>query len=154
MCEKPLEQNPLPEPLLFVQYTSMSFPPDFPPDLITRALGLSVRPEDIEETFTRGSGKGGQRRNKRSTCVMLRHIPTGIAVRCDDERDQYQNRLRAYTLLIEKIQALVEERHTAEAQEKFLARKRRARRPRAVKEGILREKKQRGETKKMRRRVA
>ena len=128
----------------------MSFPPDFPSDLIERAALLSVRPEDIEETFTRGSGKGVQRRNKRSTCVMLRHMPTGISVRCDDERDQYQNRLRAYVHLLEKVQALVKERKAAEAQEKFLTRKRHARRPRGVQERVLREKKQRGETKKER----
>ncbi|MBI2524099.1 peptide chain release factor-like protein [Candidatus Peregrinibacteria bacterium] len=131
----------------------MSFPPDFSPDLLVRAAELHVLSEDIEETFTRGSGKGGQRRNKRSTCVMLRHIPTGISVRCDDERDQYQNRLRAYAHLLEKIQTLVEERNAAEAQEKFLARKHHARRPRGIQERILREKKQRGETKKTRRKI-
>ncbi len=81
---------------------------------------------------------------------MLRHMPTGISVRCDDERDQYQNRLRAYVHLLEKVQALVKERKAAEAQEKFLTRKRHARRPRGVQERVLREKKQRGETKKTR----
>lgn len=84
---------------------------------------------------------------------MLRHIPTGISVRCDDERDQYQNRLRAYAYLLEKIQGLVEEQRAAEALEKFLTRKHRARRPRKVKERILREKKQRGEMKETRRKV-
>ena len=84
---------------------------------------------------------------------MLRHIPTGISVRCDDERDQYQNRLRAYAHLLEKIQALVKERNATEAQEKFLTRKRHSRRPRGVQEGILMEKKQRGETKKTRRKI-
>ena len=136
-----------------VRLIFVSFPPDFPPDLAAHALGLSVRSEDIEESFTRGSGKGGQRRNKRSTCVMLRHIPTGISVRCDDERDQYQNRLRAYAHLLEKIQALVEERNAAAAQEKFLTRKHHSRRPRSVQEQVLREKKQRGEMKKTRRKI-
>lgn len=82
--------------------------------------------------------------------MQLRHVPTGITVRCDDERDQYQNRLRAYAHLLDKIQTLVDERRAMEAQEKFIERKRRARRPRLVKEGILREKKQRGEIKRLR----
>lgn len=128
----------------------MSFPPDFPPGLVERAARLSMRSEDVEESFTRGGGKGGQRRNKRSTCVQLRHVPTGIAVRCDDERDQYQNRLRAYAHLLDKIQMLVDERRALEAQEKFIERKRHARRPRGVQERVLREKKQRGEMKRLR----
>ena len=81
---------------------------------------------------------------------MLRHVPTGISVRCDDERDQYRNRIRAYRLLLEKLQTLVDVRRAMAEREMYRERKRRARRPRGVQERVLREKKQRGEIKKER----
>ena len=65
------------------------------------ALGL--REKDIEEKFIRSSGSGGQKVNKTSTCVYLRHIPTGIEVKCMRERSQSLNRFFARRELVEKI---------------------------------------------------
>jgi len=64
---------------------------------------LGIREEDIEEKFIRSSGSGGQKVNKTSTCVYLRHIPTGIEVKCMKERSQSLNRFLARRELVEKI---------------------------------------------------
>lgn len=63
--------------------------------LYERMKALNIREEDIEETFIRSGGKGGQHVNKASTCVYLKHIPTGIEVKCHQERSQSLNRYRA-----------------------------------------------------------
>jgi len=64
---------------------------------------LGIREEDIEEKFVRSSGSGGQKVNKTSSCVYLRHIPTGIEVKCMKERSQSLNRFLARRELVEKI---------------------------------------------------
>ena len=71
--------------------------------LAERMEALGVREEDIEEKFVRSSGSGGQKVNKTSTCVYLRHIPTGIEVKCMKERSQSLNRFLARRELVEKI---------------------------------------------------
>ncbi len=68
-----------------------------------RMEALGVRESDIEERFIRSSGKGGQHVNKTSTCVYLRHIPTGIEVKCMKDRSQSVNRFLARRELLEKI---------------------------------------------------
>jgi protein subunit release factor B len=64
---------------------------------------LGINEKDIEEKFVRSSGRGGQKVNKTSTCVYLRHIPTGIEVKCMKERSQSLNRFLARRELAEKI---------------------------------------------------
>ena len=64
---------------------------------------LGIREKDIEEKFVRSSGSGGQKVNKTSTCVYLRHIPTEIEVTCMKERSQSLNRFLARRELVEKI---------------------------------------------------
>ena len=68
-----------------------------------RMEALGVREKDIEEKFIRSSGSGGQKVNKTSSCVYLRHIPTGIEVKCMKERSQPLNRFLARRELVEKI---------------------------------------------------
>jgi protein subunit release factor B len=68
---------------------------------------LGVREEDIVERFIRAQGPGGQNINKVSTCVYLRHLPTGIEVKCQEERSQAQNRYRARKILLEKIERAI-----------------------------------------------
>ncbi len=67
---------------------------------------LGIREEDLEEKFVRSSGKGGQHVNKTSTCVWLKHLPTGIEVKCMEERSQSLNRFLARRALAERVEAL------------------------------------------------
>jgi protein subunit release factor B len=66
---------------------------------------LRVREEDLEENFVRSSGNGGQHVNKTSSCVQLRHIPSGISVSVSRERSQSVNRFLARRELLERIEA-------------------------------------------------
>ncbi|EKT84877.1 peptide chain release factor family protein [Leptospira santarosai] len=67
---------------------------------------LEIKETELEESFTRSGGKGGQNVNKVSTAVHLRHKPTGIEVKCSLYRTQGLNRYKARTILCEKIQEL------------------------------------------------
>lgn len=67
---------------------------------------LHILEKDVVEKFIRSSGKGGQKVNKTATCVYLKHIPTGIEVKCMKDRSQSINRFLARRELVEKIEAL------------------------------------------------
>jgi protein subunit release factor B len=73
--------------------------------LAQRMAALGVREADLEETFVRSGGHGGQNVNKTSTCVMLLHRPTGLQVKCQETRQQGLNRFIARRLLLDKIEA-------------------------------------------------
>lgn len=60
---------------------------------------IKIDPKDLEEQFTRGSGPGGQHRNKTETAVILKHKPSGLSVRAEDNKSQKQNRENALALL-------------------------------------------------------
>jgi peptide chain release factor len=72
--------------------------------LMRRMEALGVREADIEESFVRSGGHGGQNVNKTSTCVMLMHRPTGLQVKCQATRQQGMNRFLARRLLLDKIE--------------------------------------------------
>lgn len=75
-------------------------------ELEQRMAGLSLFHRDIEEHFIRSPGKGGQNVNKVSTGVYLKHLPTGVEVKCTDTRSQYLNRFLALRRLIDKIESI------------------------------------------------
>src|SRR5438105_4575840 len=111
---------------------------------------LGVRADDLEETFARSSGPGGQNVNKVSTAVTLRHVPSGLAVMVQDSRSQARNRVLALERLLDAI-----ERRLAEARQEKIARAAQARRrssprPARLKEKILESKRKRSQLKKMR----
>ncbi|RPJ05183.1 MAG: peptide chain release factor-like protein [Deltaproteobacteria bacterium] len=71
-----------------------------------RMEALGIREKDSEEKFVRSSGAGGQKVNKTSSCVYLKHLPTGIEVKCMKDRSQSLNRFLARRELVEKIGGL------------------------------------------------
>src|SRR5512138_19178 len=74
--------------------------------LSQRMAGLGVTESDIEEIFVRSGGHGGQNVNKTATCVMLRHRPSGIQVKCQATRQQGLNRFIARRLLLDKVEEM------------------------------------------------
>ena len=105
--------------------------------LAERMQTLGVREEDIEEQFVRSSGAGGQKVNKTSSCVVLHHRPTGIRVKCQQERSQALNRFLARRLLVDKIEAQIRGAVSAAEQEIARIRRQKRRRSRRAKEKML-----------------
>ena len=119
-------------------------------DLAGRLRELGLRREDLVEKFIRSAGKGGQNVNKTSTCVYLKHLPTGIEGKCQQERSQAMNRVAALGLLAEKIAREAFRIKLARKQEQERDRRRKRPRPFRLKEKILESKKKTGEKKRMR----
>ncbi len=115
--------------------------------LTARMRKLGIRDEDLEETFTRGTGAGGQKINKTSSTVVLRHVPTGVEIRCQRERSQTMNRHFARVELCDRIQAQRKETRLAEQNEREKKRRQSRPRPRGLQEKILKTKRERSEVK-------
>ena len=108
--------------------------------LAQRMAALGVREADIEESFVRSGGHGGQNVNKTSTCVMLLHRPTGLQVKCQATRQQGLNRFIARRLLLDKIEALKHGHATAERARIEKIRRQKRRRSRRAKNRMLADK--------------
>ncbi|CAN5580496.1 peptide chain release factor-like protein [soil metagenome] len=119
-----------------------------------RMAQLRVHERDLEETFSRSSGPGGQNVNKVSTCVTIRHVPTGLSVTASDSRSQSTNRQLALIRLLDEM----ERRKAAKRQERLAelskSRRQKAKRSRSTKRKLVEGKRLRGETKKLRGRVS
>lgn len=111
---------------------------------------LGIREEDIDESFVRSRGHGGQNVNKVSTCVVLVHRPTATQVRCQRERSQALNRFHARQLLADKIERRILGAASAAAQRIAKIRRQKRRRSRRAQEKILQGKHARAETKALR----
>ena len=118
--------------------------------LLERMRQLQVSEKDLEETFVRASGPGGQKVNKTSSCVFIRHIPTGLSVKCQRERSQALNRFLARRILLDKIKRL--QKGIVSSEKERIEKKRREKRKRSkrAKEKILKEKHHQTERKKLR----
>ena len=118
--------------------------------LKTKMALLGIKEADLEEKFIRSSGKGGQKVNKSSTCVYLKHKPTGIEVKCQKERSQVLNRFLARRILVNKIESLMLGKKAAEQRKIEKIRRQKRKRSRRAKEKMLRYKKMRSEKKELR----
>lgn len=130
-------------------------PPASPDDVLARRMAkLGIREEDLVEQFTRGTGPGGQKINKTSSTVQLRHGPSGVEIRCQRERSQTANRYWARVELCDRIEELRADERMAAQQEREKQRRQTRKRPRGLKERILKTKHKRSETKQNRGRVS
>ena len=125
-----------------------------PKDAVSERMRLlGIRDVDLEETFARSRGPGGQHVNKVSTAVTLRHRPSGISVTVQDLRSQAMNRKLARERLLDAIEGAREKRRATEIAEREKMRRRKSPRPSALKRKILEEKRKRGELKKQRAKI-
>lgn len=99
---------------------------------------LGVKEEDLRETFVRSSGSGGQKVNKTSSCVYLVHLPTGLSVKCQQERSQALNRFVARRLLLDRIERIKKGRASAERKRIEKIKRQKRRRTKKAKEKVLR----------------
>jgi peptide chain release factor len=121
--------------------------------LIDRMRELEINESDLEESFARSSGPGGQNVNKVSTAVTLRHLPSGISVTAQDSRSQAVNRKLARKRLLDAVVSTQKARRAAEIAEHEKARRRKSPRPPALKRKILESKRKRGVLKKQRAKI-
>jgi protein subunit release factor B len=111
---------------------------------------LGVLEGDLRETFIRSSGPGGQKVNKTSSCVFLVHLPTGLSVKCQQERSQAMNRFRARRILLDRIEKIKTGIVAAEKARIDKLRRQKQRRSRRAKEKMLEQKHLQGEKKVLR----
>jgi peptide chain release factor len=119
-------------------------------ELQERMKRLDIKEDDLIEKFILGSGKGGQKVNKTSSCVYLKHLPTGIEVKCQKDRSREQNRFLARRDLCDRVEAEILHEKSKKQQEAEKIRRQKKRRTRKQQQKVLEEKKQRGDTKKLR----
>src|SRR5215471_11532070 len=122
-------------------------------ELAQRMAALGVREVDLDETFVRSGGHGGQNVNKTATCVMLVHRPSGVQVKCQSTRQQGLNRFLARHLLLDKIDAKRKARADAERSRLEKIRRQKRKPSHAAKERMRADKAHRAFTKEFRRRV-
>jgi len=121
--------------------------------LQARMEHLGVKESDMRETFVRSSGPGGQKVNKTASCVYLVHVPTGLSVKCQQERSQALNRFLARRMLLDRIERSQTGRISAERQRTEKIRRQKRRRSKRAQEKILQQKHVQSEKKALRAKV-
>ena len=129
---------------------SFGVTPDKEEALRERLERLGVREEDLVEKFVRSGGHGGQNVNKVATCVYLKHLPTGLEVKCQQERSQALNRFLARRILADKVERLIEGRRAEEEQRIAKIRRQKRKRSKRAKEKMLADKRRQSEKKQSR----
>jgi peptide chain release factor len=119
-------------------------------ELENRLKARGIRKEDVIEKFLRSGGAGGQNVNKVSSAVYLKHLPTGIEVKMQQERSQALNRFLAWRRLLEKIEELTLRKKSQRRQAIEKIRRQKRKRSRRAKEKMLGEKKKRSALKQQR----
>lgn len=108
--------------------------------VLRRMVRLGIREDELEETFVLGSGRGGQKINKTSSCVRLVHRPTGIEVKCQASRSRELNRHLARRELCDRVEERVLGEASRRRQEAERIRRQKRRRSRRQKERMLQDK--------------
>ena len=121
--------------------------------ILDKMAEFKIYEKDIEEKFVRSSGKGGQKVNKSATCVYIKHLPTGIEVKCQVEREQALNRILARRILADKIEEQVKGRASAIRQKIEKIRRQKRKRSKRAKAKMLDDKKKHSEKKNLRKKV-
>jgi protein subunit release factor B len=121
--------------------------------LRTRMRGLGIHEDDLDESFVTSQGKGGQNVNKVATCVVLLHRPSGLRIKCQQERSQGLNRYLARKQLADKIEQAKLGAQSERQQEIERIRRQKRRRSRRAKNRMLADKHARSATKSMRGRI-
>lgn len=122
--------------------------------LLDKMKHFDISEQDIIEKFIRSHGPGGQNVNKTSTCVYLKHVPTGIEVKYQRERSQVLNRYLARKLLLAKIEDFIKKKRLKEKQCIEKIRRQKRKRSARAKLKILEDKRRHSDKKKMRLRVS
>jgi protein subunit release factor B len=125
--------------------------PEKQQQLAERMARLGLRAEDLQEDFVRSGGKGGQNVNKVATCVVLRHVPSGTTVKCQEARTQAMNRFLARRRLCDVVEAAREGRASAQQQAIERIRRQKRKRSKRAKEKMVEAKVARGAVKALRR---
>ena len=112
-----------------------------PTQIVERLSRLNIRLEDVDERFVRGAGPGGQKINKTSSTVWLRHGPSATEVRCQAERSQAANREKAWEELCDKLEAQLQAKNAAAQQAREAERRRTRPKTRAQKLRMIEAKK-------------
>jgi protein subunit release factor B len=115
-----------------------------------RMASFNIREEDILESFVRSGGHGGQNVNKTSTCVYLKHLPTGTEVKLQKERSQALNRYHARVLLVKKIEQQIMGAQSEELKRVEKIRRQKRKRSKKSKEKMLADKAVQSEKKRLR----
>lgn len=119
-------------------------------ELQLRMQVLGIKDEDLIEKFILGSGAGGQKINKTSSCVYLKHLPSGIEIKCQKERSRDMNRYFARRELCDRIEAIALGEKSEKQQEREKIRRQKRKRSKRSKEKMLQDKRHTSEKKSLR----
>lgn len=125
--------------------------PEKTADLERRMEALGITESDLVEKFVRGSGAGGQKINKTNNCVFLKHLPSGVAIKCQMDRSRELNRFLARRELCEQLERIRDGKASAHTQAIEKLRRQKRRRSRRSKQRSIADKRQLSEKKSLRR---
>lgn len=112
---------------------------------------LGMEEQDLHESFILGSGSGGQKINKTNSCVFLKHLPSGLQVKCQESRSREMNRYLAREALCDTFEGIKRDKATAQKQAIEKARRTNRKRSRRSKQRSVADKRQQSEKKSLRR---
>ncbi|MBI1977492.1 MAG: peptide chain release factor-like protein [Candidatus Omnitrophica bacterium] len=120
-------------------------------EVLERAMTrLGIKAADLEESFVRSGGAGGQNVNKVATCVVLKHLSSGLVIKCQRDRSQGMNRYFARKILLARLDAQIHGRESAEAKRISKIKRQKRKRSKRAKDKMLQAKHKHSEKKQLR----